>query len=231
LYKKETEYRGLSYLVDQLDLQILDVIDKAPTIVRSVTEKEIERGMLSPSVTTIDIKRNLPHNISVNIIEGRLKTLEDDGYIYYETNRWWLTLKGKKILGNDYKPLLMPTPSFKPMRTILEETFSKYDSEMLGAKKTKNTLEDIEDIRNRRIKAETLLSELKQGQEIGLISDEEFEKFNEGINQRLNKFETQTETSVQMKRIHLLKVIKDLEDKLAKKKVELEKLDSLSSEK
>jgi hypothetical protein len=214
-----------------LDLQILDVIDKAPSIVRSVTETEIKRGILSPSVTTIDIKRNLPHNISVNIIEGRLKTLEDNGYIYYETNRWWLTRKGRKILGNDYTSSLVPTPSFKPMRAILEETFSKYESEMLRTKKTKNTLEDVEDIRNRRTKAETLLSELKRGQEIGLISDEEVEQLNEKVDQRLNELETQTETHVQKKRNDLLKVIKDLEDKLAKKKVELEKLDNLFSEK
>lgn len=219
-------------MVDQLDLQILEVIENAPSIVRSVTEREIESGVLSPSVTTIDIKRNLPSGVSMSIIEGRLKALEDDGYIFYEKNRWWLTRKGRESLGKTVsKPSSMPTPSSKPMRTILEETFSKFEAGMWIPTKAQNTLEDVEEIRNRITQAEALLSELKRSHEIGLISEEEFKELNERVGRRLNALEIQTDTYLQKRHDDLLREIDGLESQLAKKKIELEKLDKILSEK
>ena len=218
-------------MVDQLDLQILEIIEKAPSIVRSVTESEIERGVLSPSVTTMDIKRNLPYNVNTNIIEGRLKALEDEGYIYYETSRWWLTSKGRKILGRTVSQSSPMSTASKSMRTILEETFAKFESELLDSKKAKDTSEDIEEVRKRRAQAETLLSELKRSYNLGLISDEEFKHLSERVDQRLSELKLQTEAYIQKRRNDLLKEIEDLESKLAKKKIDLEKLNQLMSEK
>jgi len=162
-------------MVDQLDLQILEVINNAPSIVRSVTEKEIESGVLFPSVTTMDIKRNLPYNVDVNIIEGRLKALENDGYIYYEMNRWWLTRKGRDILGKSVsKTSPLPTSPSRPMRQILEETFSRFESDMQEPLRARSYLENIDQFRKKRVQAEALLSELKRSHEMGLISESEF---------------------------------------------------------
>jgi len=77
-------------MLDKLDVRILEIINSASSIVRSISEKEIEFGVLFPSVTTLDIKRNLPTQIELNVIKGRLNALKDEGYIYFDSERWWL---------------------------------------------------------------------------------------------------------------------------------------------
>lgn len=216
-------------MVDRLDLQILEVIDNAPSIVRSVTEKEIESGVLFPSVTTMDIKRNLPYNVDVKIIEGRLKALEDDGYIYYEMNRWWLTRKGREILGKtDSETSPLPTSPSKPMRQILEETFSRFESDIREPLRVGNYLENIDQVRKKRIQAEALLSELRRSYEMGLISESEFKGLMENIGQRLREFDIQLATYVQNRRNELLREIEELEAELTKKREELENLNKMS---
>ena len=116
-------------MLDKLDRRILEIIDNAPSIVISISKREIEVGVLFPSVTTVDIKRNLPHEIDLNIIEGRLSALKDEGYIYFQSNRWWLTQRGKGVLGKTGPSISYQTTSLsKPMRDVLEETFSRFES-------------------------------------------------------------------------------------------------------
>ena len=117
-------------MLDKLDVRILEIIDKASSIVRSISEKEIEVGVLFPSVTTLDIKRNLPTQIELNVIKGRLNALKDERYIYFVSERWWLTEKGKEVLGKtDSNTSFQTTSLSKPMGKILEETFSKFETE------------------------------------------------------------------------------------------------------
>ncbi len=116
-------------MLDKLDVRILEIINKASSIVRSISEKEIEVGVLFPSVTTLDIKRNLPTQIELNVIKGRLNALKDEGYIYFDSERWWLTEKGKEVLGKtDSNTSVQTTSLSKPMGKILEETFSKFET-------------------------------------------------------------------------------------------------------
>jgi hypothetical protein len=115
-------------MLDNLDRGILEVIDNAPSILRSVSKREIEAGVLFPSLTTVDIKRNLPNEIDLNVIEGRLNALKNEGYIYFESNRWWLTQRGKGVLGRDSPSVSYRTSISKPMRKVLEETFSSFES-------------------------------------------------------------------------------------------------------
>ena len=168
----------------------------------------------------------------MSIIEGRLKILEDEGYIYYEVNRWWLTRKGKELLENPDSPISSSASSpAKPIRTILEETFSKFESDVLKSKPTLNSHENVEEISKKRIQAEVLLSELKQSNAMGLISDEEFKELNERLHERFNEFEIPSDTYIQKRYNDLLKEIKEIEEILTKKKIELDKLSKIISEK
>jgi hypothetical protein len=116
-------------MLDKLDKRILEIIDNAPSIVRSISERELKVGVLFPSVTTMDIKRNLPPQIDLNVVEGRLNTLENEGHIYFESKRWWLTKKGKEVLGKkDLSTSYQTSPLSKPMSKILEETFTQFES-------------------------------------------------------------------------------------------------------
>jgi hypothetical protein len=207
------------HLIDQLDRQILTVINKAASIVRSVTITEIEHGVLSPSVTTLDIKRNLPYNVSFNIIEGRLKALENDGYIYYELNRWWLTPKGRAILGSTgSKPSVTSSP--KPIRTMLDETFSRFESRI---QLSKPQFSD-DDVWDKQIQAEALLYELERSFKAGIISEEELKEFTERINKNKDTLKT-NEFTINKRRSYLQREIEDLEGRLVKKRIEIEELD------
>ena len=116
-------------MLDKLDVRILEIINKASSIVRSISEKEIEVGVLFPSVTSLDIMRNLPTQIELNVIKGRLNALKDERYIYFVSERWWLTERGKEVLGKtDSNTSFQTTSLSKPMGKILEETFSKFET-------------------------------------------------------------------------------------------------------
>jgi hypothetical protein len=112
-------------MVDRLDRQILETIANSPSLVRTVTRREIETGVLFPSVTALDIKRNLPGQIALNLVESRLGSLERDGYIFFNEGRWWLSHKGRKELGvGDEEG--DPNMGQRPVRAVLEETFTRH---------------------------------------------------------------------------------------------------------
>lgn len=214
-------------MIDNLDKQILEIIENAPLIVRSITEREIESGVLFPSVSTMDIKRNLPFDTSFDVVEGRLKTLEVEGYIYFEGARWWLTNKGRGILGKTGKKPILPTPPSKPMRKILEETFSKYEPPTRDHTKQKKLQEELNELSNKRRRAEVLLSDLKQGFEMGLIAENAYLKMTKSLKMKLKHFNFQIENYVRNRKSQLLREITDLEEALAKKKAELERLNRI----
>ena len=113
-------------MVDRLERQILEIIGNASSLVRTVTQKEIQAGVLFPSLTAIDIKRHLPSEISLSLIDSRLNLLERDGYIFRENSRWWLTRKGRKEIGlpEDREPKV--EESGKPVSRIIEEAFARH---------------------------------------------------------------------------------------------------------
>jgi PHD/YefM family antitoxin component YafN of YafNO toxin-antitoxin module len=217
------------YMIDSLDRQILEVIEKAPSIVRSITEREIERGVLFPSVSTMDIKRNLSYDVSIEIIEGRLNSLEREGYIYFEQKRWWLTHKGRIVLGRSDEKTVLPTPTSRSMRKILEETFSRFEVSNRDSLTPRRRPPDFAELVDERSKVEALLSELKQGVAAGLISKDEYAQMAERITTKLKDLDVQIETHVRSRRSSLLREITDLEEALAKKKAELDRLNRVSS--
>ncbi len=116
--------------VDRLDRQILETIAKAPSLVRTVTRQEIEAGVLFPSATALDIKRNLPAEVSIKLVESRLDYLEKDRYLFYNDGRWWLTRKGRIEIGEKGEQP-MSNSMQKPVRAILEETFVRHEPQEL----------------------------------------------------------------------------------------------------
>ena len=216
-------------MIDSLDRQILEIVEKAQSIVRSITEREIERGVLFPSVSTMDIKRNLSYDISVEVIEGRLNALESDGYIYFERKRWWLTDKGRTVLGRSSEKLVISTPSSKSMRKILEETFSRFEASTKDSLTPSQHPPDFAELVDQRNKIEALLSELKQGVAADLISKDEYAKMAERIETKLKEIDIQIETHVGNRRSSLLREIIDLEETLVKKKAELDRLNQVPS--
>jgi hypothetical protein len=228
IHQPAERFEGID-MIDSLDRQILEIIEKAPSIVRSITEQELERGVLFPSVNTMDIKRNLTSDLSVDVIEGRLKALESDGYLYFERQRWWLTQKGQLVLGRVGKQSVISTPSSKPMRTILEETFSRFEASTRDSLTPRRHPRDVTELLDERSKVEALLTELKQGVAAGLISQDESAPMAQQIAMRLKDLDAQIETYAQSRRITLQREITDLEAALATKKAELEHLNRVLS--
>jgi hypothetical protein len=171
-------------MIDRLDKQILEIIINAPSLVRSVTQQELKAGVLYPSVTTMDIKRNLPSDYTVDIIEGRLRALESEGYIYFESDRWWITTRGRSALGSTL-PAAPHQPSPKPMRDILEETFSKFD---FSNQSSSNELPQGQPGSTRQL-AESIILLLQKGYEQGLVSQDDLVSLVEKLTEKLENLD------------------------------------------
>ena len=171
-------------MIDRLDKQILEIIVNAPSLVRSITQQELQAGVLYPSVTTMDIKRNLPSDYTTEIIEGRLRTLESEGYIYFESDRWWITTRGRSALGGTL-PAEPPRSSPKPMRDILEETFSKFDFEN---PRSPHGLSERQ--YSSRQLAEDLILLLQKGFEHDLISQDDLVNLVEKLKMKLENIDS-----------------------------------------
>ncbi len=172
-------------MIDRLDKQILEIIVNAPSLVRSITQQELQAGVLYPSVTTMDIKRNLPSDYTTEIIEGRLRTLESEGYIYFESDRWWITTRGRSALGGTL-PAEPPQSSPKPMRDILEETFSKFD---FANSRSPHGLSQRQYSSNRQL-AEDLILLLQKGYEQGLVSQDDLVNIVEKLKMKLEDMDS-----------------------------------------
>ena len=115
------------------------------------------------------------------------------------------------------------------MRKILEETFSRFEASTRDSFKPSRHPPDFNELVDERSKVEALLSELKQGVAAGLISKDEYAQMAERITTKLKDLDVQIETHVRSRRSSLLREITDLEEALAKKKAELDRLNRVSS--
>ncbi|MEM2112044.1 MAG: hypothetical protein QXX08_09245 [Candidatus Bathyarchaeia archaeon] len=113
-------------MLDRLEREILQIIGNATSLVRTVTRKEIETGVLFPSVTAVDIKRNLPSSVQLSVIESRLQLLERGGYIFSEGGRWWLTKKGQQEVGFQGEHQIFVEKERKPVVSQIEELFAEH---------------------------------------------------------------------------------------------------------
>ena len=98
-----------------------------------------------------------------------MNALKNDGYIYFESNRWWLTQKGKEILGKTEPSISYKTTSrSKSVRSVLEETFSRFElpvndlqlNELL--KRRGALLKEIEELEERLVRKRLELEELNK---------------------------------------------------------------------
>lgn len=205
-------------MLDSLDRQILETINKAPLIVRSVTEREIRGGVLLPSVTTVDIKRNLPRDVDVRIIEGRLRALEGSGYIYYEEDRWWLTTEGKKAIG-----IVVAKPADSDStRRMLDETFSRFEVEEQKPGREEVTGVDQLEREIGEAKDELLRATRVQGR--GEALEPRYEEMMVSITERLNLLDRKLQDYISKRKEELLKEVEELELELARKRRELDHL-------
>jgi hypothetical protein len=195
-------------MVDRLDRQILETIANSPSLVRTVTRREIETGVLFPSVTALDIKRNLPGQVTLNLVESRLGSLERDGYIFFNEGRWWLSHKGRKELGvgDEEGDTNMGQ---RPVRAVLEETFTRHQ-------KAQNQEEHFS-------VAEGILHDLYTDPKLG--EEARIEKVRQVLDSLPQGRETQNYLASRME--SLRSEVRCLEDELARKNAELERVKRL----
>jgi len=210
-------------MLDLLDKQILETINSSPSLVRSITEEEVRRGVLLPSVTTIDIKRNLARNVDIKIVEGRLRVLENEGHIYYEKGRWWLTTKGRDALGISPKQ-----PSSGNMRVVLEETFAKYESQQerpheVSSSELNQLVQEINHTRNE-------LVESTRVREKDETFKPEYDVIVTNIMEQLNQIDWKLRKLTSKRREVVRKEIDRLESDLAMKRKELNDLEEVVRE-
>jgi chromosome segregation ATPase len=209
-------------MLDLLDKQILETINSSPSLVRSITEEEVRRGVLLPSVTTIDIKRNLPRSVDIKIVEGRLRVLENEGHIYYENGRWWLTTKGRDALG------ISPTqPSSGSMRRVLDETFAKYEdreehSQVISSE-LNQLVQEINHARNELLESTRL-------QERDETAKPEYDASITNITKQLNQIDRKLRELTSKRKEILQKEIDRLESDLTMKRKELNDLEGVREE-
>jgi len=198
-------------MVDRLDRQILETIADSPSLVRTVTRREIEAGVLFPSATALDIKRNMPGNVPLNLVESRLNFLERDGYIFFNEGRWWLTRKGRKEIGREVEVEPEPDIVQRPVRSLLEETFTKHQTQELTG-----------DISGTIARLDQVYKDSKLGEE----------ERNEKVKEILSLLRQGRDTREYLEsRSELLNIeVKQLEEELARKKAELERIKHLLGE-
>ena len=206
-------------MVDRLERQILEIIGDASSLVRTVTRREIESGVLFPSVTAIDIRRNLPNTIQLGVIESRLQLLEKDGYIYSDGGRWWLTRKGQSEVGQSRA--LEPTDKqSRPISSLIEESFAEHGEPVEASEKSSETSE----LENLLVKLEELYTNQQLTTEersrtarsmlVGLLEDDE----------SIKKY-------LESRSLELASDIEKLENELTRKKSELRHIQKLVGEK
>lgn len=195
--------------VDRLDRQILETIANAPSLIRTVTRQEIEAGVLFPSATALDIKRNLPVEVPINLVESRLNYLEKDRYIFFNDGRWWLTRKGRIEIG-EKGDQSMSNSMQKPVRAILEETFVRHESQ-----------EPVDSV-------DTITARLDELYDSKISMDERHSRVKEILSEPL---EADIKEYLQSRMASLDDEVAKLETELASRKAELQRIKKLLGDK
>ena len=207
-------------MVDRLERQILEIIGNASSLVRTVTRREIESGVLFPSVTAVDIRRNLPSTIQLSVIESRLQLLEKDGYIFSDGGRWWLTRKGQSEVGRLGSPVSYAERKDKPVSSLIEESFAEHggvvspSEEGLGPSGL-----------------EALLVKLEELYVNTQLTMEEKSRTARSMLARLLWEDDSLKEYLESRSLELTSEIEKLEDELSKKKNELQRIQRLIEEK
>lgn len=203
-------------MVDLLDKNILDVIDgyKPP-------EKEegvVRAGAPVAPISVTELKQGLKYNISTEVLEGRLKGLEDGGFIRSEEGGWRLTFKGKMLLEDFWDTLAK--------LKIVEEVEKEPPKVVEVPRREEEPLEEpvlptapewakgMEDVGVKRQQAIKFLSEFRRGYEAGLVSEESYNSLREQLSKRLDEMERDIEGRIQSEREARFKEIEAVKEEV-----------------
>ena len=207
-------------MVDRLERQILEIIGNAASLVRTVTRTEIESGVLFPSVTAMDIRRNLPTTVQLSVVESRLQLLEKEGFIFSDGGRWWLTRKGQLEIGrlSDQQPYAQKQD--KPVSSQIEESFAEHG----GAVQTAENESRPSSIDSLLVKLEELYANPQS-------TKEERTQTARSMIRRFLGDQDSLKTYLESRSLELTSEIEKLEHELSKKKNELRRIQQLVEEK
>ena len=189
-------------MVDLLDKNILDVIDgyKPP----EKAEGAVRAGAPIVSISITELKQRLKYNVSTEVLESRLKGLEDEGFIRSEEGGWRLTFKGKMLLEDFWDTLaklnIVEEVEKGPPKVIEAPQREEEPSEKLALPTAPEWAKGVEDIEAKRQQAIELLSELRRSYEAGLASEELYNSFREQLSKRLDEMEREIEERTQSER-------------------------------
>ncbi len=203
-------------MVDLLDKNILDVIDgyKPP-------EKEegvVRAGAPVAPISVTELKQGLKYNISTEVLEGRLKGLEDGGFIRSEEGGWRLTFKGKMLLEDFWDTLAK--------LKIVEEVEKEPPKVVEVPRREEEPLEEpvlptapewakgMEDVGVKRQQAIKFLSEFRRSYEAGLVSEESYNSLREQLSKRLDEMERDIEGRIQSEREARFKEIEAVKEEV-----------------
>jgi hypothetical protein len=207
-------------MVDRLERQILEIIGNAASLVRTVTRTEIESGVLFPSVTAMDIRRNLPTTVQLSVVESRLQLLEKEGFIFSDGGRWWLTRKGQLEIGrlSDQQPYAQKQD--KPVSSQIEESFAEHGGAVQPAENE-----------SRPSSIDSLLVKLEELYANPQSTKEERTQTARSMIRRFLGDEDSLKKYLESRSLELTSEIEKLEHELSKKKNELKRIQQLVEEK
>jgi len=206
-------------MVDRLERQILEIIGNSSSLVRTVTRREIESGVLYPSVTATDIRRNLPSTIQLSVVESRLQLLEKDGFIFNDGGRWWLTRKGQQEVGRPTQQPLAEKRD-KPVSSQIEESFAEHGGPTVPAENESKPSE-----------TDNLLVKLEELYTNPQLTKEERTQSARKVLRRLLGDEESVKEYLESRSLELTSEIEKLEDELTKKRNELQRIQHLVGKK
>jgi hypothetical protein len=207
-------------MVDRLERQILEIIGNAASLVRTVTRTEIESGVLFPSVTAMDIRRNLPTTVQLSVVESRLQLLEKEGFIFSDGGRWWLTRKGQLEIGrlSDQQPYAQKQD--KPVSSQIEESFAEHGGAV-----------QLAENESRPSSIDSLLVKLEELYANPQSTKEERTQTARSMIRRFLGDEDSLKKYLESRSLELTSEIEKLEHELSKKKNELRRIQQLVEEK
>ena len=219
-------------MVDLFDKNILETINENTS---SETGKAFTESASPTHLSFNEIKKQLKHNVSDEIVEKRLSKLEEAGFLTSKEEKWRLTFKGKMILEDFWNTLselkiveeveettpetiekhVKETEKIKPLKKEVKpkKLDKKIESPPLSSPELSRTLEDLGSKRKQAIE---FLKELSRSYEAGLIDDELYDSFREQFSEKLEEMEYEIEEKIQLSKEAQLEQVEAIKEDFEK---------------
>lgn len=163
-------------MVDLLDKNILEVIESYAS--REKAEGPVE---VTPpiSISATELKQHLKYNVPVEVVEERLRSLEEGGFLRSEDGKWSLTFKGRMLLEDFWDTLssLKIVESVEEAAPTVVEAPETEEVRVAPPSTAPELAKRLEELDAKPQQATEFLSELKRSYDAGLISDESYRSF------------------------------------------------------